>query len=153
MKFSRCIRRSDAAGFTLVEMLIVVMILGVIAAVGYPSYVEYVTRSHRQAARAALYQVADRQEQFFTDNKRYADTLSELNYAADTIGVDREGQWTSDSADDRTYVVTLDDTSATTYTVQAAPQLVQAERDTDCGTLGLTHTGERSQAGDGDRCW
>jgi type IV pilus assembly protein PilE len=143
------------AGFTLVETMIVVVILAIIAAVGYPTYIEYVVRSHRQAARAALYQVADRQEQFFLDNKRYAATLDELNYADEVIGLDQDGQFTAADDAGRTYRVTLDgdEASDTTYTVQAIPDLVQAERDTDCGTLSLTHTGERDQTGDGANCW
>lgn len=140
-------------GFTLTEMLIVVAILGIIAAVGYPSYIDYVVRSHRQAARSALMQIADRQEQFFSDNKRYADSLTDLNFAGEVIGMDHDGQWTGVDDDRRTYLVTLDDASDTTYTVQAVPQLVQAARDTDCATLELTHTGERTQTGSGDGCW
>lgn len=149
------IARRRSAGFTLIETMIVVVILAIIAAVGYPSYIEYVVRSHRQAARAALYQVADRQEQFFSDNKRYAATLDELNYAAEVIGLDQDGQFTAADDEQRTYRITLDadEASDTTYTVQAIPDLVQAERDADCGTLSLTHTGERGQTGDGTNCW
>jgi type IV pilus assembly protein PilE len=147
------ITQRHTAGFTLVETLIVVVILSILAALGYPSYIQYVVRSHRQAARAALYQVADRQEQFFLDNKRYADSLEELNWPDEVMGIDQDGQWTANDDDDRTYQITLDDTSATTYTVEAAPQLVQAERDTDCGTLELTHTNERDQSGAGENCW
>ena len=151
----RTTRPRHIAGFTLVETMIVVVILSILAAIGYPSYIEYVVRSHRQAARAALYQVADRQEQFFSDNKRYAATLDELNYAAEVIGLDQDGQFTAADSDDRTYRVTLDadDASDTTYTVQSIPDLVQAERDTDCGTLSLTHTGERDQTGAAENCW
>jgi type IV pilus assembly protein PilE len=142
-------------GFTLIEILIVVAILSIVAAVGYPSYVDYVVRGHRQAARAALVQIADRQEQYFADNKRYAETLADLNFDADTMGLDPDGQFAAADADARTYRLTLvaADASDTTYTVQAIPDLVQAERDTDCGTLSLTHTGERDQTGAGENCW
>jgi type IV pilus assembly protein PilE len=135
------------AGFTLVELLVVVAIITLLAAIGYPSYTEYVTRSNRQAARAVILSVADRQEQYFLDNKAYAATLSDLGYPADTIGVARDGQVTGAGADDVTYTVTIADGggagSPTTYTIEAAPQGVQATRDQRCGTLWLTHTGQR----------
>jgi type IV pilus assembly protein PilE len=136
-------------------MVVVVAIISILAAVGYPSYIEYVVRSHRQAARAALLQVADRQEQFFLDNKRYAETLDELNYGDATLGLDADGQFTAADDDDRTYRITLDgdDASDTTYTVLAIPDLAQAERDTACGTLSLSHAGERQQTGAGENCW
>ncbi len=53
----------------------------------------------------------------------------------------------------RIYLVDLSNTSATTFTIDAAPDLVQAAQDTICGTLSLTHTGQRSQTGAGTRCW
>ncbi len=148
-------RLGCSSGFTLVEMVVVVAIISILAAVGYPSYIEYVVRSHRQAARAALLQVADRQEQFFLDNKRYAETLDELNYGDATLGLDADGQFTAADDDDRTYRITLDgdDASDTTYTVLAIPDLAQAERDTACGTLSLSHAGERQQTGAGENCW
>src|SRR5690606_13347971 len=75
-------RRRSVAGFTLVELLIVVVIIGILAAIGYPSYLQYVTRTKRTTAKSVLMQVADRQEQYFSDNKQYADTMAELGYSA-----------------------------------------------------------------------
>jgi type IV pilus assembly protein PilE len=141
------VQPAGQAGFTLVEMLVVVAIITLLAAVGYPSYTEYVTRSNRQAGRAMVLSVADRQEQFFLDNKAYAGSLTDLGYPADTIGVARDGQVTGADADDVIYTVTIAEGggagSPTTYTIEAEPQGVQATRDKRCGTLWLTHTGQR----------
>lgn len=148
--------RRDSAGFTLIEVMIVVVIISIIAALGYPSYMEFVTRSNRQVARTVLYQVADRQEQFFLDNKRYAADLVELlNLPEEALGlgVDREGQFVGEGSDARIYLVTIPAGDDLSYTLRAAPQLVQAERDTDCGWLELTNTGDRDQEFAGDRCW
>ena len=141
------------SGFTLIELMIVVAIITILAAVGYPSYTEYVMRSHRQAAKNAAFQIADRQEQFFLDNRQYAPNLSTLGYAADVIGIKRDGQFTTAGDADRTYVFVIGNPSATTYTVVAVPQLVQANRDMDCQVLTLTQTGDRDATGPSDDCW
>ena len=141
------------SGFTLIELMIVVAIITILAAVGYPSYTEYVMRSHRQAAKNAAFQIADRQEQFFLDNRAYAPNLSTLGYAADVIGVKRDGQFTTAGDADRTYVIIMGNITATTFTVAAVPQLVQATRDTDCMALSLTQSGDRDASGPSTECW
>ena len=83
------------SGFTLIELMIVVVIVAILAAVAFPSYTQYVTRSHRQAGKNILYRLSDRQEQYFIDNKQYAADLSTLGYPADTIGVDDAGDITA----------------------------------------------------------
>jgi type IV pilus assembly protein PilE len=140
-------------GFTLIELMIVVAIITILAAVGYPSYTQYVMRSHRQAAKNASFQIADRQEQFFLDNRRYALNLTELGFPSAVIGLKRDGQITTSGDADRTYVMVLVNTSATTYTVLAVPQLVQWQRDTDCVALFLTQTGDRDATGPSTECW
>jgi type IV pilus assembly protein PilE len=141
------------SGFTLVELMIVVAIITILAAVGYPSYTQYVMRSHRQAAKNAAFQIADRQEQFFLDNRAYAPNLSTLGYAADVIGVKRDGQFTAAGDADRTYLLTLGGVTPTTFTIGAAPQLTQATRDTDCMMLTLTQSGDRDASGPSTECW
>ena len=140
-------------GFSLVELLVVVAIITIIAAVGYPSYTEYVTRSHRQAGKNWLYAVADRQEQFFQDNQRYAANLTDLGFGGDAIVLDDDGQLTDASDPDSKYTLDLTNTTATTYTVRATPVLLQAERDAACDVLTLTHQGLQDQTGPADNCW
>ena len=62
-------------GITLLELMIVVVIIAIIASIGYPSYMRYVVNTKRTAATSTLLQVADRQQQFFMDNKRFAADL------------------------------------------------------------------------------
>jgi len=140
-------------GFTLIELMIVVAIITILAAVGYPSYTEYVMRSHRQAAKNAVFQIADRQEQFFLDNRQYAPNLSTLGYAANVISIKRDGQFSTGADADRTYLFAIVNSTPTTYTIAAAPQLVQATRDMDCQVLTITQTGDRDATGPSTECW
>lgn len=145
---------ADESGFTLIELMIVLVIIALLAAVGYPSYTDYVARSHRQASKNFIYAIADRQEQFFQDNKQYAPTLTALGFATNSVGIGRDGQVTTAGDSERTYVVDLTNVAALTYTVRAVPQLVQAAHDgAKCGTLTLTHMGVRDDTGTWDRCW
>ena len=144
--------RARASGFTLVELMVVLLIISILAAIGYPAYGQYVVRSNRKAASSALYRIADMQEQFFLDNKAYAADLSTLGYADDLLGLDRDGQFTESDADDAIYTLTMTESGDTTYQVDAEPVGAQADRD-DCGTLTLDDSGNRGADGDVSTCW
>jgi type IV pilus assembly protein PilE len=141
------------SGVTLMELLVAVAIVGILGAIAYPSYVQYMTRTHRSVAKMVLLQVADRQEQFRADNKRYAADLTQLGYAADGFAIDDQGNLVADGDASRLYAITLTNISALTFTANAAPELAQATRDVRCQTLTLSHTGQRSQTGPSNDCW
>ena len=142
-----------SAGITLLELLVAVAIVGVLGSIAYPSYLDYVTRTHRSTAKSMLLQVADRQEQFFGDNKQYAADLTLLGYGENGFMIDKQGAQVPAGDALRTYAVFLTDVTATTFTVNAAPEMHQAARDLDCQTLALTHAGQRGQTGIGPNCW
>jgi type IV pilus assembly protein PilE len=145
--------REQWRGFTLIEMMIVVAVIAILAAIVYPSYINYVVRSNQQAARSMLYAVADRQEQFFLDNKTYAADLSTLGYDDKVIYLGRDGQLAGEDEENLTYALIISESTATTWTVLATPEGVQAERDTLCANLSLTSSGEREASGGGEKCW
>jgi type IV pilus assembly protein PilE len=64
-------------GFTLIELMIAIAIIGVLIAVAYPSYTNSLIKGNRAAARAFLLEVSQRQQQFLLDNRAYA-TKAEL---------------------------------------------------------------------------
>lgn len=135
-------------GFTLTEIMIVVAIIGIIAAFAYPSYVEQIRKSKRSDAKIALQQIAQRQETHFVKNYTYADKLSVLGFSADTI-----------PSQENDYNITISAATATSYTIQATPASSSGQvKDTKCASFTLDHMG-RKVAKDSagtvttDKCW
>ena len=141
------------SGVTLIELLIVVVLLSIIAAFAYPSYTQYVVKAKRTAGKSVLLQVADRQQQYFMDNKRYANSLTSLGYQENPFMVDDSGDNVAIADDDRVYLITMANPTPTTYTLVATPQMMMASKDTQCGTLSLASTGQKGSTGGGDKCW
>ncbi len=69
-----------ACGFTLIELMIVVAVVALLAAVGYPSYRDHVAKAQRSQGQQILSEVAQRQEQYLLDRRAYATAASELSW-------------------------------------------------------------------------
>ena len=145
--------KNNERGFTIIEVMIVAAIMVILTALAVPSYRNFIVRSVRTQAKSTLMLIADRQEQFFLDNKAYTGDIKNLGFKGNPMYVDRDGAEVAAASTDRVYKIQLTNTSATTYTAQAVPELHQAAGDTACGTMSLTHAGQRSQSGSGADCW
>ena len=129
-------------GFTLIEVVIVAAIVGILAAVAYPSYQNHMRRGARASTQTAMMQIADRQSQFLLDARNYAvgpTALTTLNVA---LPSDVSAKYT-------VTVVAADgtDTPSTppSYTVRATP--VTGGAQVLDGELTLAHTGAKTRAG------
>jgi type IV pilus assembly protein PilE len=141
------------AGFTLIELLIVVVMIAILGAIAYPQYRDYVVRSNRAVAKNLLTQVADRQEQFFTDRKTYAADMTDLGYpGAVSFVVDRASRTAAADGGEAIYTITLSDATANTYTLTATPRNGQVE-DAECASMILNQRGQRSSTPAGGDCW
>ena len=120
-------------GFSLLELMIVIVIVAILAAVAYPSYQQHVVRTNRSAAQQYILEVSSLQHQFILDNRSYATTLAALG-TSPTAAI-------SDN-----YIVTIggvDNTaSPPTFTLQAAPKPGTTQQGSD--TLTVNHLGQKN---------
>ncbi len=148
-------RKARQTGFTLLEIMIVVVIIGVLMAIALPSYRDKVIRSHRADGKTALTQCAVNQERQFTRSNQYASA----NICAATSP---EGYYTIsvavfDMANDGT--CTSGNTNLDCFVVTATPTTKAAQdEDTTCATITLDNMGLKKAEDDSgtstaDECW
>ena len=129
-----------AAGFTLIELMITVAVIGILASVALPAYNSYITKSRRADAISALGQLQLRLESWRADCPSYANSGC-------------TGR-TYPSATSEYYTIAIPTATATAYTLTATPGSRQS--DGECGTLTLSFasgTVTRSASGSGTNCW
>ena len=131
----RSVCRRGLAGFTLVELMVVIVIVGLLAAISIPSYRNYVVRGQRTDGKAALIDLQARQERFYFNANTYTVTLSDLSYPAPATS--REEHFTLTIAAPTTGCPINSCWEAT-----ATRQVATA--DTDCNQLTLNSLGLRS---------
>ncbi len=76
--------KKHSHGFTLIELMITVAIIGILAAIAYPSYVDQVRKSRRTDAQSLLLQAANRQERYYTTEYEYAADMAALGLTTET---------------------------------------------------------------------
>ena len=121
-----------ASGFSLVEVMVVVAIIGLLASIALPSYNEHVRKTRRAAAGACVMAMAQQLERFYTVN---------MSYSGATINT----TVCQDNALEH-YNVTASISGPMAYTVSAAPFQSDA-----CGTMGVDQAGVKTASG--SNCW
>ena len=148
MKFRDHIFESDhrkyRAGFTLIEMMIVVAIIGILAAIAMPSYTQYIQRGDRASARAALLEAQQFMERFYAANDAYDKDKASTAVVLPTALLHVP-------AGAPKYDLSVDTPAANSYTLTATPK--SADK---CGNLTLSNTGVKGISAVGptiQECW
>jgi len=132
-------------GFTLLELMIVVVVVAILASIAYPAYQEQVRKSRRSDAKNALADLASRQQQYFADNKTYADTLAKLNWNANK----KSPQGYYDISEP--IVVTTGGVNVS-FELTATANGAQAS-DVKCNVLKINSAGKKWTTSVGTDCW
>jgi type IV pilus assembly protein PilE len=126
-------------GITLMELMIVVAIVGILAAIAYPNYREFAARAKRTEAKALLLEIAANQERFYLNANRYG-TVVELGYASPL------------KTPSGSYTVTIPANDASGYTATAAYNFTGSEFDR-CSSFTIDGRGAKTSVGSIGNCW
>ncbi len=147
-------RQNTQNGFTLIELMIVVLVIGVLAAIAYPSYQDSLVKSRRADAKAALLELSVFMERLYTTTGCYNPgatdkVCGDANDAAPTLPF-----LVAPKSGKANYDLTVDVTTPVGgFTLTATPKTTTP--DSQCGNLSLTNMGVKTESGTGTvaDCW
>jgi type IV pilus assembly protein PilE len=140
---SKCVGRRRNDGYTLTELMIAVVIVGILASIATPSYRSYVLRTHRTTAKSALLSIATSQERYYLSHRTYG-TIAQLDFDKYPT-----------TSENGMYDITIEAADAATFTAKATATVgtngVDMTKDTKCQWFQITAAGARTASS--PDCW
>lgn len=122
-------------GFSLIELMVVVAIIGILASIAYPNYRDHMRKTRRTAGESCMTAVAQQLERYFTTNLTYVGAVANTGICEPRAL--------------EAYNITVGGLGAKAYTISAAP--IGPQAGDSCGTLTLNQAGTKSPSTPG--CW
>jgi len=145
--------RAEQRGFTLIELMIAVAIIGILLRLAFPAYQNSVMKSRRADAKTALLDLAQREERYMATTNTYTTSAPALGYAAGTT-ITSGSPMTVQNGSASFYTLEVA-TSGATFTATARPTGPQLAKDTQCANFIIDNTGRQTISGTGNAtdCW
>ena len=132
--------KKNMHGITLIELMMVVVIVSILAAIAFPNYQEFSARAKRNEAKAALLQIATNQERFYLNNNSFTLDMTALGFSADPF-----------TTETGSYVIDVTAADATNFSATATYQLGGSEA-SKCLTFTVDGRGAKTSGPQAD-CW
>ncbi len=150
--------RVASSGFTLIEVMIVVVVVGILAAIAVGSYSKSVQKNNRSAAKTALLDLAAREEKYFSLNNAYSSTITDLYGASTPLTFPLSIPLNSSSTKYTIAAPTIGAAATTATTTTPATfsftaQAVNGQASDACGNYSINSVGQQSVSGTASGCW
>lgn len=135
--------KKNKLGYTLIELLLTVTIVGILTAVGYSTYQNKMIEARRTEAKTKLMEVLQKEERYFNENNTYTNNVTQIGYSSPLY------------SDNNYYIITIAanlNGLSDGIILTATPQGVQSN-DISCGNFILNSNGQKTISGAGTNCW
>ena len=140
-------------GFTLIELIMTLAIIGILSSIAYPSYLDTITRARRHDGQTALLELANQMEQYYANNATYQTATIASGGPTDIRS--------SNTSPEGWYFLAITGQTDTGYSLQARAINAQARNDKLCSTLTFNSAGEKgpihdpkeNSSGRSGPCW
>ena len=133
------LHKTSTQGFTLIELMIAVAIVGILSAIAYPQYTDFVQRANRSEGQREILRVANLQERFFVDTRTYTEDMTNLGLNADPF-ITESGLYSIDA-----------EVTGSSFVLTATALGNQATGDSECANFFINELGTKTATS--LNCW